>query len=432
MMLPSRRALVLAALGLPIALLPALVDTRLWPVWLSFLFLLLLLTGADALLAPRGLEVFAQGPSLLHVGRPARLEVQVLLPRSRSVDVLVDLDGRLKPAPLVRLRTVDGEASTSIQLLADRRGPAEASAVWVRWAGPLGLVVRQVRKALRLPLPVTSDTTGVRDVALRFVGSPLLRLGTKVQQQRGDGSEFESLREFVTGMDIRTLDWKATARHRKLLARENRAERNHQVVVAVDSGHAMTAPLGQLTRLDHAVRAALVLAWVALRSGDRVGVFGFDVAVRCWAEPRGGKPAFPRVRQALASLPYSDAETNYTLGMAELSLRIRRRSLVVLFTDVTDSTSTELMLENIERLKTRHLVILVALRDPAIDALTEVVPGATSDLYRAVVADDLRRERDLVLRRLRRMGVHTLDASPAEASPRLLARYLDIKRRELV
>jgi len=432
MIRPTRTALLLGALGLPVSLLPALVDIRLWPVWLVFSLLLALFVGVDALLAPRDLQVSAKAPALLQVGQPARLELELVLNRARQVDVLFDFDALLEPVPEMHLPVVGGLASASVPLVPRRRGPSQVNAVWVRSRGPLGLVSRELRHALGLRLPVMCDISAVRDVALRFVGSALLQQGVKIEREKGIGSEFESLREFVPGMDTRAVDWKASSRHRKLLVRENRAERNQQLVVAVDSGHAMGAPLGELARLDHAVRAALVLAWVALRSGDRVGVFGFDVVVRCWTEPLGGTPAFPRAQQALASLPYSDAETNYTLGMAELSSRMRRRSLVVLFTEVTDSTSSELMLENVERLRTRHLVLLVALRDPAIDALVTAIPVGLSDMHRSVVAGDLRTERELVLRRLRRMGVHTLDASPLEASPRLVSRYLDIKRRELV
>jgi uncharacterized protein (DUF58 family) len=429
---PTRTALLLAALGLPISLLPALLAPRLWPLWLLFVLLLGLFIGADVLLTPRGLKVSVLGPALLQVGQPARLELSLTLPGAKTLEVLLDVDALFETVPGFQLSLSEGRASASVTLMPRRRGPAVLSAVWVRWRGPLGLIFQEVRYGVDLPLPVTCDTTAVRDVALRFAGSPLAQQGTKLERQKGAGSEFESLREFVAGMDTRTVDWKASARHRKLLAREHRAERNHQVVVAVDAGHAMAAPLGELARLDHAVRAALVLAWVALRSGDRVGVFGFDVGVRCWTEPQGGSRAFPRAQQALASLPYSEAETNYTLGMAELSSRVRRRSLVVLFTEVTDSTSAELMLENVDRLRHRHLVVLVALRDPAIDGLTTANPMALSDVYRSVVAGDLHDERELVLRKLQRMGVHTLDASPAEASPWLVSRYLDIKRRELV
>ena len=432
MMRPTRTALVVAGAGVPLALLPALVSPRLWPVWAVALLLFLLALGLDGLLAPRGLRVSAEAPPLLQVGRAATLTLEVALPRGSALELVVDLDPVLEAVPARRLALVEGRATEHLPLRAVRRGPTEPPVVWVRSTGPLGLMFREERRPLELAPVVTPDTTEVREVALRFAGSPLMQLGVKLERRRGEGSEFESLREFVPGMDIRALDWKSSARHRKLMAREHRAERNHQLVVAVDAGHAMSVPLESVARLDHAVRAALVLAWVALRSGDRVGVFGFDARVRCWAEPLGGGRAFPRAQQALASLPYSSEETNYTLGMAELSARVRRRSLVVLFTDVSDSTSAELMLENLDRLRGRHLVLFVTLRDGGMDALAGAVPVAVSDLHRSVIAGELRSDRELVLRRLRRMGIQVLDARPSDASPQLIARYLDAKRREMV
>ena len=432
MIRPTRSALVVAGAGVPLSLLPALLSPRLWPLWGVALLLFLLALGLDVLLAPRGLRASAEAPPLLHVGRTETLALELGLSRGRTLELVLDLDPLLEPVPARRITLVDGRATERLPLHALRRGPTGSPVLWARWAGPLGLMFREERRPLELAPVVTPDTTEVREVALRFAGSPLVQLGVKLERRRGEGSEFESLREFVPGMDIRALDWKSSARHRKLMAREHRAERNHQLVVAVDAGHAMSVPLESVARLDHAVRAALVLAWVALRSGDRVGVFGFDARVRCWAEPLGGGRAFPRAQQALASLPYSGEETNYTLGMAELLARVRRRSLVVLFTDVSDSTSAELMLENLDRLRARHLVLFVTLRDPRLDALAGAVPAAVSDLHRSVIAGELRSDRELVLRRLRRMGIQVLDARPSDASPQLIARYLDVKRREMV
>jgi uncharacterized protein (DUF58 family) len=432
MIRPTRSALAVAGAGVPLSLLPALLSPRLWPLWAVALLLFLLALGLDVLLAPRGLRVSAEAPPLLHVGRTETLALALALPRGRSLELVLDLDPLLEPVPARRLTLVDGRAVERIPLRALRRGPTQPPELWARWTGPFGLMFREERRALPLAPVVTPDTTEVREVALRFAGSPLIQQGVKLERRRGECTEFESLREFVPGMDMRALDWKSSARHRKLMAREHRAERNHQLIVAVDAGHAMSVPLESVARLDHAVRAALVLAWVALRSGDRVGVFGFDARVRCWAEPLGGGRAFPRAQQALASLPYSGEETNYTLGMAELSARVRRRSLVVLFTDVSDSTSAELMLENLDRLRARHLVLFVTLRDPGLDALAGTVPAAASDLHRSVIAAELRSDRELVLRRLRRLGIQVLDARPSDASPQLIARYLDVKRREMV
>jgi uncharacterized protein (DUF58 family) len=253
-----------------------------------------------------------------------------------------------------------------------------------------------------------------------------------VERYTGDGSEFEALREYQAGLDHRAMHWKASARHRKLLCQEFRAERNHQVMVAVDTGHLMREPLSGLPRLDHAINSALLLAYLSLRTGDRVGLYGFDERVRCFAEPRGGTGAFARISRLSAELEYTESETNFTLGLLELSSRLRRRSLVVLLTEFTDTVTAELMLQNVARMAVKHLVLFVALRDAALDELFSRRPRALSDVHRAVVANDLIRNREVVLRRLRRLGAHVVDAPPADVSVQLVNRYFEIRRRELL
>ena len=143
-------------------------------------------------------------------------------------------------------------------------------------------------------------------------------------------------------MDNRFIDWKHSARHRKLLSKEFRIERNHQIVLAFDTGHLMAEPIGKLTRLDHAIHAGLQLGWVALRTGDFVGEFGFDARVRHYASPQRGVRSFVGLQRGAAHLGYFPEETNYTLGLAELNARLKRRALVVLFTEFVDTTTAQL------------------------------------------------------------------------------------------
>ena len=276
------------------------------------------------------------------------------------------------------------------------------------------------------------DLRPVRAAAFRYAGTRELQVGVQVERFVGDGSEFDALVEYVPGLDPRAISWKASARHRELLCQQFRAERNHQVVLALDTGHLMAEPLEGLPRLDLADTSALLLAYVGLRLGDRVGMFGFDRVARTWAEPQGGLGAFPRLSAVSAQLAYSAEETNFTLGLTELSTRLRRRSLVIVFTDFTDTVTAELMLENLQRLARRQLVVFVALRDLALDALALAPPRRLTGLYRAVTAADFVRERERVLARLRRMGIACVDAAPGQVSARLVNRYLDIKRRELI
>jgi uncharacterized protein (DUF58 family) len=304
--------------------------------------------------------------------------------------------------------------------------------VWLRWTGPLGLVRRTLRHRVKLDIPVVPNVRAVRHAALRFFAAREFLSGLKVERYVGDGSEFDSLREYSPGLDPRALNWKASARHRKLLCEEFRAERNHQVVLALDTGHLMGAPLNGIPKLDHAINAGLLLSYVCLRTGDRVGWFTFDSQVRSYTEPDGGAGAFRRLQQQSHEIEYTDGETNFTLGLADLSARLKRRSLVVLLTDFVDTITAELMIENLARVSRRHLVLFVTLRDLALDEIAHERPISLDRLHRAVVAGDFVRERDLVLRRLVRLGVHTIDAPPQRVTTDLLNRYLDVKRRELV
>jgi len=433
---PTPRAIALAAALFPIALLPALVHPRLFGLWIVAAGLVAAALGLDALLgvpAERlGLEL--EAPKTLAVGEPGSATAVLRSPRAiRALELLVECHADFAPPPpfVARLEAAT-PARVAIPLVARRRGKLSIDEAWLRWTGPLGLARRRKRVALRRPIAVVPDLHPVRAAALRFVGSREITSGAQVERFVGDGSEFDALVEYVPGLDHRAISWRASARHRKLLCQEFRAERNHQVILALDTGHLMSEPLAGLPRLDHAVTSALLLSWASLRMGDRVGLFGFDRAARAWAEPQGGMGAFPRLKALTASLDYSTAETNFTLGLTELSARLRRRSLVVVFTEFVDTVTAELMVENLTRLARRQLVLFVALRDPALDAVASARPRRVDDVYRSVVASDFVRERERVMARLRRVGVQCVDAAPAELSSRLLNRYLDIKRRELI
>ena len=437
-MRPTLRLVLICAVGLPLALAPALLSAQLWPAWLGYLLAVLMLAGVDALLSlpRRRLTVRTDAPDLLYMGErePLALELTTRGWRRRQrLEVLVDVGADLEPVPPRAVEIAQGQPlAVELPLVPQRRGTVAVETVWLRWRGPFGLMRRTVKRPIGASIPVVPNVRAVRAAALRFFSNRDFMSGLKVEHYIGDGSEFESLREYMPGLDHRAMDWKSSARHRKLLCQEFRAERNHQVVLAIDTGHLMSEPIDGVPRLDHAINAGLLLGYFSLRTGDRVGLYGFDEAVRVYSEPAGGMSAFHRLQRLTADLDYGRGETNFTLGLANLATRLRRRSLIVLLTEFVDVITAEMMLDNVSRLTAKHLVLFVALRDPGMARIAGSEPRSLGDLHRAVVAGDFARERESVLARLRRMGVHCIDATPDRMSMNLLNRYLDIVRREQI
>ncbi|MBI4952175.1 MAG: DUF58 domain-containing protein [Myxococcales bacterium] len=436
-MRPTPRALFVAAAGLGLAVLPALGLGAGWFGWALYWALFAAAFVVDASRTPRrrDLEIELDVPELLYVGAvgAGTLRLRSTGRGGRTeVTARVDVSHHLAPGPALRGILGEGTLALALPLGAERRGTAELAAAWVRVAGPLGLCARVHRVPLARTLAIVPNLPHVRGHALAVWGARDLEAGLKIERFLGDGSEFDSLREFMPGFDRRSVDWKASARHTKLLARQYRAERSHQIVLAVDTGRLMAEPLLGLPRLDHAVHAALQLGLVSVRAGDRVGLFAFDERPRRLLAPRAGMGAFRLMLAASSELAYSNAETNFTLGLTSLMASLSRRSLVIVLTDFVDTVSAELVFDNLLRLSRRHLCVFAALRDPVLDAEATREPARPRDLQRAIVADSLAQERELVLRRLARHGIGCIDAAPGELGSALCNRYLEIKRRELV
>jgi uncharacterized protein (DUF58 family) len=322
-------------------------------------------------------------------------------------------------------------AAAAIEVRARRRGVWPIERLWLGWSSRLGLIGFCPQLALEARIAAVPNIRPVQsgriDVAVRAS-----LFGVKENLLRGEGSEFHQLREYVSGMDPRTIDWKQSARHRALVAKEMRAERNHHVVLALDNGYLMREEIAGLPKIDHAINAALACAWAAGLGGDLVGLYAFDSQPRLWLPPEPGRAAFPRLRRRMADLAYRSVETNHTLAMATLHQRLQRRALVVVFSDFVDTTTAELLVENVAVLARRHVMVFVTLRDPGLEAIADAAPDNLTGVARAVAAADMLRERRLVMGRLARLGVLVVDAFPRALTARLVSTYLDIKSREVI
>ena len=320
---PTPRAVLLFAAGVPLALMLAVAQPGLWALAIAYALIVLTAIAIDALLgAPlRGIAISAQIPPSAAIGESFALAFDFAArqaARPVRLDLLLERRGALEPARDEAATLAAGGATrATIALRPLRRGQIHVDALWVSWRGPFGLARFVRRLALGAVIDILPNVRGVQNAALQFFAHDAI-YGVKAQRQRGEGSQFEALREYVPGADPRHIDWKRSARHRKLLVKEFDTERNHPVVIAFDTGHLMLEPIDGLPRLDHAVNAGLLLSWIGLRAGDLMGVFGFDARVRLYHPPIRGLAGFAQIQRSAATIAYHAEETNFTLALADL------------------------------------------------------------------------------------------------------------------
>ena len=438
MIYPTRIAVLAAAIGVPVTLLVAMLFPATWYAGLGWPLAVLALVLADAVLAGARSRVVLVLPRSAAVGVPliVPIEIEIEIAARRGVSAV---QVALAPDPLLafagaaplEIALVAGQGTGTIALTPVRRGTARLGKLWVRWAGPLGLAWRQARIDEDRTLPILPDIEPVRRHGAQIFQRHAVQ-GLLAQSDRGDGTDFDALVEFRSGVDRRAIDWKQSARHRKLYAKEYRTERNSQIVFAIDSGRQMSEPVDGIPRVDRAVSAALLAGWLALKLGDRVALHAFDSRPRMASGFIGGAGAFTELQHLAAGIDYSGDETNYTFALTTLAARLKRRSMIVLFTEFTDPISADFMVKAVARLLKTHLVLIVVLRDDELETIVDHAPGQAADVTRAVTAAALLRDRRLVLLRLRHLGVHVIESPYDQVAERLVQGYVDLKRKSLL
>jgi uncharacterized protein (DUF58 family) len=310
-------------------------------------------------------------------------------------------------------------------LVPTRRGDRTAAHVTVRSVGPLGLAGRQRRHRVPWSVRVLPPFT-----SRKFLPEKLAKLreldGAVALNRRGQGTEFDSLREYVDGDDVRSIDWRATARRGDVVVRTWRPERDRRLVCVLDTGRTSAARVGDTPRLDAALDACLLLAAVAARAGDRVDLLAADSVVRASVEGASRNDVLPALVQAMAPLEPALVESDAQLIVAEVLRRERKRALVVLFTSLDAEPIEQGLLPVLAGLTARHTVVLAAVGDPRVAELAGR-RGDTEAVYDAAAAERALADRRRVMGRLRRRGVLLVDA-PADTFASLVAdEYLSLK-----
>jgi len=313
-----------------------------------------------------------------------------------------------------------------------RRGLYHFGDLNARYKTPLGFLMLHRTYDMGQEVRVYPNIIETRKHQLLARKDQLSRMGLRVSRLRGTGLEFDSLREYVPDDELRKVDWKATARKSSMVTREYNFERSRNVVLMLDCGRLMTAYDGDLTKLDHAVNAAMLLTYVTSQNDDRVGLITFSGEVMDYVPPGKGKAQSDLILDKLYGIQPEPVESDYRRAMIYASHRIKKRSLIVLFTDLMDPEGSSRLLEYITLLERKHLVMCVALREREWDRLQLARPETEDELYQQAVAISVLNDRDRALRQLSARGVLTVDATFEELSIQTVNRYLKVKQQALL
>ena len=433
----GRGALLLIA-----ALIPLVASNRVgalfWPAVAIFAAALAVVV-ADRFAAPGAsqLRVVREHARVLAQRRPNEVRLTISVDGGRSAGYHATVRDEHPPevpasVEVQRVHLGSGPQTLAYTLTPPTRGERAFGRTVVRAEGPLGLATRQSSVGEEDAVRVDPDLSAVAAYEALARRGQLAELGLRTIRRRGEGTEFERIRDAVPDDALRSINWRATARTGRLMAVELVPERAQPVIVCVDHGRLMGVGAGAMTKLDHSITAALLLLWVALRTGDRAGLLSFADGVSGWVPPQPGRLQLRPLLETLRPLQPATVESDYDEAFAQLSRRWTRRALIIIFTDVLDPDQGRSLVAQCTRLRRRHVPLVVTVRDPALDAAATALPCDAEGVYARAVAAGLLSDRADTLRILRRSGVETLDADARSLSPRLVNRYLDLKRRARV
>jgi uncharacterized protein (DUF58 family) len=433
----TRRALLLFLLAAPFLVLATWAPALEW-VALVYGLLVLLLAGLDWRLAgPVGqFEAQREHDSRLSLGADNSIALDVRRRPGEDARGPTPLWVRDEPpeAFIIERRILEGElpargswqGSYAVRPL--RRGDYRFGAINLRWQGPLGLVVRQGKLEATAPVRVYPNLLDVRRYDLMLRQNRLQELGLRNARLPGQGTEFERLREYSPDDEYRRINWKATARRHRPITAEYQTERSQNIVAVLDTGRMMQSPVAEIAKLDYAVNAVLLLAYVATGLGDRVGLLTFADEVGQYVRPLAGRGQFYRMLELLYRVEAQPVEPDYRRALSYLALQQRRRALVVIFTDLSGGASLQALLTHLALLARQSLPLVVTISDPDVHATARQIPADSLAVYQRAAATTVLQERQIALESLQRQGVLTLDVPANQLSLAVIDRYLALKQ----
>ena len=436
-MIPSRRLVMLAAL-LTVPLLLSSVNRTIADIGLLLNVVLAAVAMLDLLISPgpEGVELRRVISEVLSVAasNPATMQVR----NRSSFPLALTIHDDAGPYCVVgglpqTLRLGAGEESeVHYTVTPSRRGASEMPEVHLRFPTRLGLWTRQQVRPLKTPLRIYPDVRAVYRYELLARRNRLGEMGVRIMRMPGQGREFERLREYRHGDEIRRVDWKATSRHRQLISREFNVERNQSLVIMVDCGRFMRNEAGGVSFLDLALNSAIMLSHIALGQGDNVSMLAFSEKIERYVRPVRGKPGIQQILRSAYDLQASTAVSDYSLAFEYLTRVQRKRALVVLITFVTDELQWRVIGECLRRRSLPYLPLCVLLQDSGLRLMADEIPESDLGAYRTAAAAEILSGQAREAALLRESGVLLIDTPPELLTERLINGYLGAKSRNLM
>lgn len=433
----TKRTLLLLLLG-TLWFVPAFFVRRFaWGVvvWDATVLLFALIDGW-LLPAPRLIEATRSWISAVALGSASEVELSVLQRGRRLLlcRMMDDLPAAFLQAPQwLELTCYPGIPATFRYAFTPRqRGDHRAGKLYVRYRSPIGLLERWSAADLTQTVRIYPATRTTQEQNLFLARNRQLELQLRKQRQRGLGRDFETLRDYLDGDDLRDVCWKASARRGALITKQYQTERSQAVWLLIDAGRLLQARVGAHTKLDYATATALAMSQLALASGDRVGLLAYGRDTQQLITPRRGGGQLRQILDALALVRGEAAEADHLRATVTLNRLQPRRSLVLWLTDPAETSMQPEVAEGAAQLMRRHLVLFVAIEQRDLRQIAGMRPENQQQMFAGAAAQEMVHWRELLLARLRQRGALTLETYPEEMTSFVLNRYLEIKEKALL
>ncbi|HKU75105.1 MAG TPA: DUF58 domain-containing protein [Pyrinomonadaceae bacterium] len=412
-----------------------------WLRWVALGYDILLLGAAFAesrfCRLPKGLMISREFSGRFAMGAETEVRIQIQNASNRSVSLMVK-DEYPPQMSLSGMREgrVDVDAQTSATLIYEvkppRRGRFEFGQTALRFRSRFRLVWCQTKVVEPTTVKVYPNMRRAREAELKALGARSVVSSHRKTSWRGEGREFESMRDYVRGDELRHISWTATARRGKLTTRQYQIERDQTILIALDAGRLMTARIEQETKLDSAVHATLALFSAAARAGDNAGLVVFGRRIKSYLPPSRGRDHIDAALEALYAVEPEMIEPSYANAFEFIAMNSKRRSLVVVLTDLVDEEGSKELLTSLHLLRPRHLPLVVTIADRDLKAVVRQVPGSVRELFTQSVSEEIIHHREAALRLVESIGGLALDVTAAALAPALLESYLRVKERGLL